>query len=248
VRVAAGAEVGQVRHVLCLFGLQQEGSGSCTFTKENIAAKPDLNTPEAQEAGETEEYCENCGRVMVLRRGLFGPFMSCPGYNDDPPCKTFRKLSQKQQQKPPEPTGEDCPVCGKPLVLRQGAYGEFVSCSGYPKCKYMKQNLIEGMKCPKCGTGDLAERKARRGNVFWGCTNYPKCDFTSNTSRWREVPGVRQPVPGGEDAAHGIYLECPNKKKAAEEEAAPKKRAKKVAAALRRPRRGVQLLRSGLGS
>jgi DNA topoisomerase-1 len=153
---------------------------SCTFTKENIAAKPDLNTPEAQEAGETEEYCENCGKVMILRRGLFGPFMSCPDYNADPPCKTFRKLSQKQQQKPPEPTGEDCPLCGKPLVLRQGAYGEFVSCSGYPKCKYIKQNLIEGMKCPKCGTGDLAERKARRGNVFWGCTNYPKCDFTSN--------------------------------------------------------------------
>ena len=124
---------------------------SCTFTKENIAAKPDLNTPEAQDAGETEEYCENCGKVMVMRRGLFGPFMSCPDYNADPPCKTFRKLSQKQQQKPPEPTGEDCPVCGKPLVLRQGAYGEFVSCSGYPKCKYIKQNLIEGMKCPKCG-------------------------------------------------------------------------------------------------
>ncbi len=103
---------------------------SCDFTKENIAAKPDLNTPEAQEAGDTEEYCENCGRVMVLRRGQFGPFMSCPGYNEDPPCKTIRKLSQKQQQKPPEPTGEACPVCGKPLVLRQGAYGEFVSCSG----------------------------------------------------------------------------------------------------------------------
>src|SRR6185312_11887010 len=54
---------------------------SCTFTKENIASKPDLNTPEAQEAGETEEYCENCGKVMVLRRGAFGPFMSCPDYN-----------------------------------------------------------------------------------------------------------------------------------------------------------------------
>jgi hypothetical protein len=65
-------------------------------------------------------------------------------------------------------------------VLRNGQYGEFVSCSGYPKCKYIKQNLIEGMKCPKCGDGDIAERKARRGNLFYGCTNYPKCDFTSN--------------------------------------------------------------------
>ena len=204
---------------------------SCTFTKENIAAKPDLNTPEAQEAGETEEYCENCGRVMVLRRGLFGPFMSCPGYNEDPPCKTFRKLSQKQQQKPPEPTGEDCPQCGKPLVLRQGAYGEFVSCSGYPKCKYVKQNLIEGMKCPKCGTGDLAERKARRGNVFWGCTNYPKCDFTSNLKPVaKKCPLCKSPYLVEKTLKSGIFLECPNKKKAAEEETAPKKRAAKKAA------------------
>jgi len=201
---------------------------SCTFTKENIAAKPDMNTPEAQEAGDTEEYCENCGRVMVLRRGPFGPFMSCPGYNEDPPCKTIRKLSQKQQQKPPEPTGEDCPVCGKPLVLRQGAYGEFVSCSGYPKCKYVKQNLIEGMKCPKCGEGDIAERKARRGNVFWGCTNYPKCDFTSNYKPVpKKCPECGSPFLVEKTLKSGIYLECPNKKRGAEDEK-PKKRGKKT--------------------
>jgi len=204
---------------------------SCTFTKENIAAKPDLNTPEAQEAGDTEEYCENCGKVMVMRRGLFGPFMACPDYNADPPCKTFRKLSQKQQQKPPEPTGEDCPVCGKPLVLRQGSYGEFVSCSGYPKCKYIKQNLIEGMKCPRCGEGDLAERRARRGNVFWGCTNYPKCDFTSNLKPVaKKCPKCGSPYLVEKTLKSGVFLECPNKKKASKEEAAPKKRGKKVAA------------------
>jgi DNA topoisomerase-1 len=209
----------------------KKDKSSCTFTKENTAGKPDLNTPEAQEASEQEEYCDNCGRVMVLRRGPFGMFMSCPGFNEDPPCKTFRKLSSKQQQKvaAPKPTGEDCPQCGKPLVLRQGSYGEFVSCSGYPKCKYVKQNLIEGFKCPRCGTGDVAERKARRGNIFWGCTNYPKCDFTSNN----KPVATKCPECGGsylveKTLRSGVYLECPNKKKAAEEEAAPKKRAKKT--------------------
>ena len=203
---------------------------SCTFTKENTASKPDLNTPEGMEADEKEEYCENCGKTMVLRRGPFGPFMACPDYNADPPCKTIRKLSQKQQQKPPEPTGEDCPVCGKPLVLRQGAYGEFVSCSGYPKCKYVKQNLIEGMKCPKCGEGDLAERRARRGNVFWGCTNYPKCDFTSNYKPVpKKCPQCGSPYLAEKTLRSGIYLECPNKKKSAEEEARSK-RGKKAAA------------------
>ncbi|MDR3740626.1 MAG: type I DNA topoisomerase [Terracidiphilus sp.] len=207
---------------------------SCTFTKENVAAKPDLNTPEGQDASEQEEYCDNCGRVMVLKRGIFGPYMACPGYNDDPPCKTIRKLSSKQQQKQnaAQPTGEDCPQCGKPLVLRQGAYGEFVSCSGYPKCKYVKQNLIEGMKCPKCGEGDLAERKARRGNIFWGCTNYPKCDFTSNYKPVpQKCPECSSPYLVEKTLKSGIYLECPNKKKGADEEAAPKKRTKKATAA-----------------
>ncbi len=210
----------------------KKDKNSCTFTKENTAGKPDMNTPEAQEVGEQDEYCENCGRVMVLRRGPFGMFMSCPGYNEDPPCKTFRKLSQKQQQKQatPKPTGEECPLCGKPLVLRQGAYGEFVSCSGYPKCKYVKQNLIEGMKCPKCGVGDVAERKARRGNIFWGCTNYPKCDFTSNSKPVAEpCPICKSPYLLEKTLRSGIFLECPNKKKGADEEAAPaKKRGKKT--------------------
>jgi len=101
------------------------------------------------------------------------------------------QLSSKQQQKvaAPKPTGEDCPQCGKPLVLRQGSYGEFVSCSGYPKCKYVKQNLIEGMKCPKCGVGDLAERKARRGNIFWAAPTIRSATSLRITSRWRR--GVR---------------------------------------------------------
>ena len=211
----------------------KKDKSSCTFTKENTADKPDMNTPEGQEAVEQEEYCDNCGRVMVLRRGPFGMFMSCPGFNEDPPCKTFRKLSSKQQQKvaAPKPTGEDCPQCGKPLVLRQGSYGEFVSCSGYPKCKYVKQNLIEGMKCPKCGDGDLAERKARRGNIFWGCTNYPKCDFTSNNKPVaQKCPECGSPYLVEKTLRSGIFLECPNKKKAAEEEVVSKKRAKKGAA------------------
>ncbi len=214
----------------------KKDKNSCTFTKENTANKPDLNTPEAQEAGEQEEYCENCGRVMVLRRGPFGMFMSCPGYNEDPPCKTFRKLTQKQQQKQsqPKPTGEACPQCGKDLVLRNGQYGEFVSCSGYPKCKYIKQNIIEGLKCPKCGTGDIAERKARRGNLFWGCTNYPKCDFTSNLKPVATVcPECKSPYLLEKVLKSGVYLICPNNKKPGDEETAkaPAKKAAKKAPA-----------------
>jgi DNA topoisomerase-1 len=195
---------------------------SCDFTKENFAAKPDLSAPGADEVAE-EEFCDNCGRVMVLRNGPWGPFMACPGYNEDPPCKTIRKLNQKVQQKPPVQLEDACPKCGKPLLLRNGQYGEFISCSGYPKCKYIKQELLD-VKCPKDG-GDIAVRKTKRGDVFYGCVNYPKCDFASNLKL------VDKTCPKCDSAYvlevtndKGTYLVCPNNR-----EALPKRRKKKGA-------------------
>jgi len=84
------------------------------------------------------------------------------------------------------PTGEKCPECGEELVKRKGRYGEFISCSAFPKCKYTKNlgktekkapTIVEGVKCPQCG-GDIVERFSRRGK-FYGCANYPKCKFVS---------------------------------------------------------------------
>ena len=140
---------------------------SCDFTKENFAAKPDLSAPGADEVPE-EGFCDNCGRVRWRFRRMvhWGPFMSCPGYSEDPPCKTIRKLTQKVQTKPPVQLEEPCPKCGKPLLQRDGAYGEFIACSGYPKCKYVKQELLD-VPCPKDG-GDIAVRKTKRGDVFYG--------------------------------------------------------------------------------
>jgi DNA topoisomerase-1 len=195
---------------------------SCDFTKENFASKPDLSAPGADDVPE-EEFCDNCGRVMVLRNGPWGPFMACPGYNEDPPCKTIRKLTQKVQQKPPVQLEEMCPKCGKPLLLRNGQYGEFISCSGYPKCKYIKQELLD-VPCPKCGS-EIAVRKTKRGDTFYGCVKYPKCDFASNLKL------VNQVCPKGDSSYllevtndKGTYLVCPNNR-----EALPKRRRKKGA-------------------
>jgi DNA topoisomerase-1 len=205
----------------------KKNPASCTFTKENFDAKPNLAVP-GEDFEQEEEYCENCGRVMVLRNGPWGPFMACPGYNEDPPCKTVRRLNQKQQQKPPVPLDEKCPKCGEQLVLRNGQYGEFVSCSGYPKCKYIKQNTI-GVKCPKCHEGDIVEKKARRGNFFYGCSEYPKCDFTANYKPVdKKCPECGSPYLLEKTLKSGVYLVCPNNKKpSADEESAPKKRRKK---------------------
>jgi DNA topoisomerase-1 len=96
------------------------------------------------------------------------------------------------------------------------------------------------MKCPKCGTGDLAERKARRGNLFWGCTNYPKCDFTSNYKPVaQKCPECGSPYLVEKTLRSGIFLECPNKKKSTEEAVAPKKRARKASPVAETPGNAV---------
>ena len=85
------------------------------------------------------------------------------------------------EKKEPEKTGEVCPNCGNPLVIRKGKYGEFVACSNYPECKYIKKEekeVVEVMDCPEC-SGKIIERKTKRGKVFYGCNNYPKCKFAS---------------------------------------------------------------------
>jgi len=151
----------------------KDDPNSCTFTKENPINLPDLDSAELQETTQ-EEYCENCGRTMVLKRGRFGQFMACTGYPD---CKTTRRLDQGKKV-PDIPLEELCPKCGRNLMIRHGRYGEFTSCSGYPDCKFVKQNFI-GVKCPLCEDGELVEKRARKGNTFYGCSNYPKCKFTS---------------------------------------------------------------------
>jgi DNA topoisomerase-1 len=88
-----------------------------------------------------------------------------------------------------EPTGELCQNCGRPMVIKTGRFGRFISCTGYPECKTTKPILKEtGAICPKDG-GKIVERKSRRGRTFYGCANYPACDFVS----WDRV--VPEPCP-----------------------------------------------------
>lgn len=89
--------------------------------------------------------------------------------------KTMEKVKPKE-------TGEMCPECGSPLVIRKGRYGEFTACSNYPNCKYIKKEkkeVKEIMSCPKCHDGKVIERKTKKGKIFYGCSNYPKCKFAT---------------------------------------------------------------------
>jgi DNA topoisomerase-1 len=128
-------------------------------------------------ADEEPDACENCGKPMLVKRGRFGQFLACSAY---PECKTTRKLIETKggltAAKPDQMLDEKCPKCESSLVVKQGRFGEFTACSNYPTCKYVKLKST-GVACPKDG-GDVVERKSKRGRVFYGCDNYPKCDFT----------------------------------------------------------------------
>jgi DNA topoisomerase-1 len=90
-----------------------------------------------------------------------------------------KEAFDNMEKKEPEKTGEDCPECGSPLVIRKGRYGEFISCSGFPKCKYIKgttKQIVEVADCPKCD-GKIIEKNTKKGKIFYGCNQYPKCDF-----------------------------------------------------------------------
>ena len=185
----------------------KEDPNTCTFTKENPINLPDLDSADMQETGAAEEYCENCGRVMVLKRGRFGQFMACTGYPD---CKTTRRLDQGKKV-PDIPLDELCPKCGRNMMIRHGRYGEFTTCSGYPECKYVKQNYI-GVKCPDCKDGDLVEKRARKGNTFYGCSNYPKCKFTSAHKPIAEkCPSCGSEYLVEKNLKAGPVIACPNK-------------------------------------
>ena len=101
--------------------------------------------------------------------------------------KAFKEMEKTQ----PQETGENCPNCGSPLVIRKSKYGQFIACSNYPECKYIKQEEKEEVpvkeicKCPSCDEGIIIERLTRRGKVFYGCNRFPKC----KTAYWDKPTG-----------------------------------------------------------
>lgn len=147
--------------------------GSKKATAENGT---EIQNPQSETQNADVPACELCGREMALKKGRFGSFYGCTGYPD---CKNIRKIDKKSGEAKtvaaPVELDEICPKDGAKLVRRQGRFGEFTSCSNYPKCDFVKRDTL-GMACPKCKTGEIAIKKSKRGKVFYGCTNYPKCD------------------------------------------------------------------------
>ena len=118
----------------------------------------------------TDIDCPVCGRKLVKKFGRNGAFLACPGY---PECKHTQPLDKSELPVPVEGT---CKLCGAGLVARNGPFGRYIHCERRPECKYT-QPFTLGVKCPKCGEGEIAEKKSKRGKIFFSCTRWPACDY-----------------------------------------------------------------------
>ncbi len=183
--------------------------------KELLLKKTDMT-----KLGESDEKCPECGKILFIKLGKYGKFLSCSGF---PECKFAKPILDENEEH--EDFGA-CDLCndGK-MIIRQGKFGKFLACSNYPKCKNAKPYLQKiGVSCPKCKEGDVVIKKAKRRN-FYGCSRYPECDFAS----WK-IPTADTVYEPGLKKVQPLVLQPPEevKKKIAKPKKAVRK-AKKIA-------------------
>ncbi len=160
---------------------------------------------------ESDVTCPNCGRKMIVRTNRYGQqFLGCSGY---PECKTILSLDKTgavvKNDNEPQLADEKCEKCGGDLYIKIGPYGRYTECA---ECKDRKSIVkTTGVVCPKCGKGEIIERKSKRGVVFFGCNKYPDCDFVL----WNEPTGEKCPNCGSllvkRTLKSGDVIECSNR-------------------------------------
>ena len=184
------------------------------FAKDLKNAEREMRAAK-QQAIPTDEVCENCGAQMVIKFGRFGQFLACSNY---PECRTTREIAKPasdvegsasasassstasgEQAGDASEEAEVCDLCGKPMALKRGRFGQFLGCTGYPECRNIRKIAKSGAvapppvpldeKCPVDGA-QLVLRHGRFGE-FISCSNYPKCDYIK-----RETTGVACPRAG----------------------------------------------------
>lgn len=160
-----------------------------SFEKELSAAKEGMVSVKGVGLP-TGLSCPECGKPLHIKMGKNGHFLACSGYPD---CRYSRDYVRDEKGniepvKPSaeEPTDEACEKCGRPMVLKNGKYGSFLACSGYPECKNTRSagasdpNRQTGVACPVEGcSGQIVEKKSKRGKIFYGCDRFPECDFAT---------------------------------------------------------------------
>ncbi|MFA6995515.1 MAG: type I DNA topoisomerase [Patescibacteria group bacterium] len=162
----------------------------------------EINKNDIMPEEKSNEICDKCGALMIVKTGRYGKFLACSAFPD---CRNIKKVageSGSYTKKEPDAktlelekkySGEVCDKCGSPMKIRVGKYGPFLACSAYPKCKNIK-NIAEAntsgkeIACPLCGDGKIVKKFSKRG-AFYACNNYPKC----KNAYWGEPTGEKCP-------------------------------------------------------
>ncbi|MDP3057037.1 MAG: type I DNA topoisomerase [bacterium] len=153
------------------------------FKKNLIKKEKEINKKDLTEE-KSDEKCPKCGSPMIIKLGRFGKFMACTNYPD---CKTTKPMGEEKALKE-SLINEKCALCGAPMQVKYGRFGAFLGCNKYPECKNIKKiEKLIGMKCPKCGEGEIIEKKGKFKRIFYGCNQYPKCDFTNSKNPINEA-------------------------------------------------------------
>jgi DNA topoisomerase-1 len=182
------------------------------FEKTLTAAKQEMKSIKKQGLP-TEIPCKLCDGNLVIKWGRTGEFLACENY---PTCKftqNFRKDENGTiipiEKEEPVDSGEKCEKCGRPMVYKQGRYGKFLACSGYPECKHIRAQTT-GVKCPeeKC-TGELVQKVSKKGKVFFSCNRFPKCKFaTWDRPVPKKCPSCNKPFLLEKKTKKGTVLQC----------------------------------------
>lgn len=160
-----------------------------TFYQEfhsNLQIKYDeINKQDIMPEEKSTEVCDKCGAEMIIKTGRYGKFLACSGFPD---CRNIKKMSGGSGDSPEKSakvaelekkySGEICDKCGSTMAVKVGKFGPFLACSGYPKCKNIKNITQPGdgkeVDCPSCKKGKIVKKFSRRG-PFYACSNYPNC-------------------------------------------------------------------------
>lgn len=124
----------------------------------------------------TDVKCDKCGSDMLVKWSRNGKFLACSAY---PECKNTRPMDgDKVVSTEPVYSEHKCDKDGGRMVIKNGPYGQYLACENYPECKSTRP-MPTGIACPTCETGEIFPRRSKRGRTFFGCSNYPKCNFVS---------------------------------------------------------------------
>ncbi len=147
--------------------------------KEKTVSKADLTVEHAEDLGP----CPKCGAKLIVKLSRFGKFISCSTFPACDYSRTFETDPAKEaeiEELKEKLKDEKCPICGSKMNVKSGRFGTFLACEKYPKCKGTKNiTKTTGVACPKCGKGEIVEKKTKKGRKFWGCNTYPACDYAT---------------------------------------------------------------------